>query len=218
MQRLLIATVMYFTSVLTMNAQASTKIKIAIGANSFVATLYDNETAKAFADLLPLTITMNELNGNEKYHYLSVNLPASPENPSIIHNGDLMLYGSNCIVLFYETFNTSYSYTKIGTVDNPTGLEAALGSNNPTVTFELDGNTTGMGSTQTNNNAFKITNDGFLQYTGNAQKISLLDINGRILTSTTSQVLNMNNFSRGIYLLKTESQGQKLTHTIKFKY
>ena len=218
MQRLIIATVMCFISVFTTNAQVSTKITITIGANSFVATLYDNETAKAFADLLPLTITMNELNGNEKYHYLSDNIPASPENPSIIHNGDLMLYGSNCIVLFYETFNTTYSYTKIGTVDNPTALEAALGSNNPTVTFELDGNTTGMGSTQTNNNAFKITNDGFLQYTGNAQKISLLDINGRILTSTTSQVLNMNNFSRGIYLLNTESQGQKQPHTIKFKY
>lgn len=173
---------------------------------------------KTFADLLPLTITMNELNGNEKYHYLSGNLPASPENPSIIHNGDLMLYGSNCIVLFYETFNTTYSYTKIGTVDNPTGLEAALGSNNPTVTFELDGNTTGMGSTQTNNNALIISNDGFLQYTGDAQRISLFDINGRLLTSTTAQVISLNNFSRGIYLLKIESQWQKQPHTIKFKY
>ncbi len=216
MQRLIITTVMCFISVFTMNAQVSTKITIR--ANSFVATLYDNETAKAFADLLPLTITMNELNGNEKYHYLSSNLPASPENPSIIHNGDLMLYGSNCILLFYETFNTTYSYTKIGTVDNPTELEAALGSNNPTVKFELDGNTTGMGSTQTNNNALIISNDGFLQYTGDAQRISLFDINGRLLISTTAQVISLNNFSRGIYLLKIESQWQKQTHTIKFKY
>lgn len=218
MQWLIIATVMCFTSVFAMNAQVSTKIKITIGANSFVAALYDNETANAFAALLPLTITMNEVNGNEKYHYLSGNLPASPENLSTIHNGDLMLYGSNCIVLFYETFNTSYSYTKIGTVDNPTALEAALGSNNPIVTFELVGNTTGMGSTQINNNAFEISNDGFLQYTGNAQRISLLDINGRLLLNTTSQILNMNSFPKGVYFLKIESQGQKPTHTIKFKY
>lgn len=46
MQRLIIATVMCFISVFTMNAQVSTKITITIGANSFVATLYDNETAK----------------------------------------------------------------------------------------------------------------------------------------------------------------------------
>lgn len=218
MQRLIIALVMSFTSVLTMKAQEPTKMKIIVGVNSYVATLYDNETANAFAALLPLSITMNELNGNEKYYYLSGNLPNSPSNPSTIQNGDLMLYGSNCIVLFYETFSTSYSYTKIGTVDNPTGLKTALGQNNPTVTFELIGTTSGMGSTELNSNEFNISNEGILQYTGTANKISLLDINGRILSTSTTKALNMNNFSRGIYLLKIESHGQKQIHTIKFKY
>lgn len=201
-----------------MIAQETPIIKITVGANSFVASTYDNATAKAFIALLPISVTMNELNGNEKYYFLSGNLPNSPTIPSTIQNGDFMLYGSNCIVLFYESFSTSYSYTKIGTVDNPTGLKNALGSNNPTVTFELIGSTSGIGSKELNINEFNISNDGVLQYSGTANKISLLDINGRVLSNATTKVLNMSNFPRGIYLLKIESQGQNQTRTIKFRY
>jgi hypothetical protein len=47
-----------------------------------------------------------------------------------------MLYGNNCVVLFYETFNSSYSYTRIGAIDNPSGLASALGSGDVSVRFE----------------------------------------------------------------------------------
>ena len=115
---------------------AETSINIIIGSKAFTATLADSETGEAFAALLPLTVTMNELNGNEKYHYLSSSLPTAAYQPGTIHAGDLMLYGNNCVVLFYETFNTSYSYTPIGSIDNPSGLAAALGSVNVSVRFE----------------------------------------------------------------------------------
>ena len=55
----------------------------------------------------------------------------------MIQVGDLMLYGSDCVVLFYETFQTSYSYTRLGSLDNPSELAASLGSGNVSVTFEL---------------------------------------------------------------------------------
>ena len=29
-----------------------------------------------------------------------------------------MLYNDNCIVLFYKSFDTEYSYTKLGHIDN----------------------------------------------------------------------------------------------------
>ena len=100
----------------------------------------DNATARAFAALLPMTVTMNELNGNEKYHYLSENLPTDSYRPVTIRNGDLMLYGSNCVVLFYETFASSYSYTRIGQLGNPSGLASVLGQGNVSVTFEINNN------------------------------------------------------------------------------
>ena len=120
----------------TMTLMAQTPINIIIGSKAFTATLADSETGEAFAALLPLTVTMNELNGNEKYHYLSTSLPTAAYRPGIIHAGDLMLYGNNCLVLFYETFNTSYSYTRLGSIDNPSGLASALGSGDVSVRFE----------------------------------------------------------------------------------
>ncbi len=121
----------------TMTLMAQTPINIIIGSKAFTATLADTETGEAFAALLPLSVTMNELNGNEKYHYLSSSLPTAAYRPGTIHAGDLMLYGNNCVVLFYETFNSSYSYTRIGAIDNPSGLAEALGVGNVSVRFEF---------------------------------------------------------------------------------
>ena len=69
------------------------KMKIKIGSSSFTATLYDNATVTQFKSLLPLTVNMIELNGNEKYVDLSRNLPTQASRPDTIQNGDLMLYG-----------------------------------------------------------------------------------------------------------------------------
>ena len=118
-------------------AAMNSKIRIKIGSTTFMATLEDNATATAFKALLPLNIHMTELNGNEKYFNLSSNLPINASNPSTIQKGDLMMYGANTVVLFYKTFSTSYSYTKLGHVDDSEELDAALGSGGVTVTFEL---------------------------------------------------------------------------------
>ena len=117
---------------------AASKMKIKVGNSIFAVTLYDNATATAFKALLPLTVNMVELNSNEKYVDLPRSLPANASNPGTIQNGDLMLYGSSTLVLFYKTFSTSYSYTKLGRIDDVTGLVAALGSGKVTVWFEAE--------------------------------------------------------------------------------
>lgn len=110
-------------------------LTLTVGGQEFSVTLADNESARRLVDLLPLTLDMSELNGNEKFFYLDTELPADPYQPGQINAGDLMLYGDNCLVLFYESFTSGYSYTRLGSVDDPAGLAQALGSGEVEVTF-----------------------------------------------------------------------------------
>ena len=120
------------------NDTTTNKMKIKIGSKTFTASLFNNPTVAAFKEMLPLTLNMTELNGNEKYFHLSTSLPTNASNPGTIHSGDLMLWGSNSLVLFYQTFSTSYSYTKLGRFNDIEDLAAAVGSGSVIVTFEME--------------------------------------------------------------------------------
>ena len=111
-------------------------IKITVGGKTFAATLEDNPSARAFAENFPLEVNMNELNGNEKFVYLDSDLPSNSEHVGKIHAGDLMLFGSNCVVIFYKDFSTSYNYTRLGKLENAADLEKVLGAGNVRVKFE----------------------------------------------------------------------------------
>ena len=117
---------------------ANSKIKLKFNSQIFTATLLDNKSVKAFKEMLPLTMKMTELNGNEKYVDLPHSLPTNSYHPEMIQIGDLMLYGSKTFVLFYKSFSTPYSYTKLGSIDDVKGLASSLGSGHVTITFELE--------------------------------------------------------------------------------
>ncbi len=93
-------------------------IKAFINGKEYIINLEDNETVKSFINMLPVEFNMSELNGNEKYVYIPSSLPTNSSNPKHINSGDVMLYGDNCLVIFYKTFDTSYSYSKIGHINN----------------------------------------------------------------------------------------------------
>ena len=112
------------------------QIVLNVNGNSFTATLEDNDTARELLKRLPLNITMNELNGNEKYYYFTESFPTNSYRPERINTGDIMLYGDDCLVIFYEDFKTSYSYTKIGKIDNVDNLKNVLGRGNITVSID----------------------------------------------------------------------------------
>ena len=141
---LIVAMMMFFATACTPEdkplSPASTTvddITVAIGDQSFTAKMEQNSTAEAFRALLPLTLEMQELNGNEKYNYLAQSLPTNRTKVGTIHAGDIMLYGDNCVVVFYETFTTTYQYTPIGHITNPEGLKEAIGSGKVTINFTI---------------------------------------------------------------------------------
>lgn len=110
----------------------NTEVKVIINNKEYKAILEDNETVSKLMELLPIEYNMNELNGNEKYAYLDGSLPTNSYRPNHIDAGDVMLYGSDCLVVFYKSFDTSYSYTKIGHIEDLPDL----GNSNITVKFE----------------------------------------------------------------------------------
>ena len=98
--------------------KVSDTVKVFINDKEYKLNLYDNETVNSLVKLFPLEVTMKTLSENEVYVYLDEKFPTNSSNPKTINAGDVMLYGDNCLVIFYKTFNTSYSYTKIGHIDD----------------------------------------------------------------------------------------------------
>ncbi|GAA0749354.1 hypothetical protein LRH25_14100 [Ideonella azotifigens] len=114
------------------------RMQMTVGERHFTITLADTEAARELAAMLPLSINMADLNGNEKHGELLKSLPTNASRPGTIRSGDLMLYGSRTLVVFYLTFSSSYSYTRLGRVDDPSGLAQALGSGGTRIEFSKE--------------------------------------------------------------------------------
>ncbi|QCT73663.1 hypothetical protein CPZ25_013755 [Eubacterium maltosivorans] len=110
---------------------------VQVGGRIYTAQLEDTPAAKALVNAMPMTLNMDEMNGNEKYFFLSDTLPTNAGRPDSIAPGDLMLYGDNCLVLFYKGFQSAYSYTRLGSITDAAGLADALGSGSVEVSFSL---------------------------------------------------------------------------------
>lgn len=104
------------------------KITISVNGLDYTATLENNESANELLKLLPLNITMQDLNNNEKYYYLNTSLKTNSVSIKKIEIGDIMLYGNNCLVIFYDSFDTSYNYTRIGKIDDISNLKNIFGT------------------------------------------------------------------------------------------
>ena len=120
------------------NNSNSKSAKLLIDNTEYIITLEDNETVDALVNNMPLDLSMSNLNGNEFYSYLDFTLPTNSYDPGKINKGDIYLYGNNCLVIFYESFNTSYSYTKIGKLDNIEVLDNIKDKNNIIVSLEIN--------------------------------------------------------------------------------
>ncbi len=110
-------------------------VYMVINDHFYEVEIEENKLGKEFIDLLPLEIEMTELNGNEKYYVLDKRLSSNDKKVGTINKGDLMLYSSNTIVLFYDSFESNYSYTRIGKVKD----DFELDNKNTLVKFVKEG-------------------------------------------------------------------------------
>ena len=114
------------------------KMIIEIGGNHFTATLEDNKAADTLVEMMqedPVTVQMSDYGGFEKVGDLGTELPTS-NRQTTTQAGDIVLYQGNQIVIFYGS--NSWSYTRLGRIDDLTGWETALGDGDATVTFALE--------------------------------------------------------------------------------
>ena len=102
---------------------------IKINDKEFEFEFKDTDVANQIKSKLPFTVKMTNLNGNEVYYQFSGE-SFTPNHKAVgtINMGDIYLYQSNYLVLFYKTFTTSYSYTEIGKLKDATGLDTIIGS------------------------------------------------------------------------------------------
>ena len=114
-------------------------VKVKINDNVFDVKLENNSATQEFIKELKkgnVTVNASEYGGFEKVGNLGFSLPTSDENIGTAP-GDIVLYQGDKISLFYGSH--SWSYTKIGKIDNVDSnkLKEVLGSDDVTLEFSL---------------------------------------------------------------------------------
>ena len=114
------------------------RMKVQIDGHTFYAALENNDATAELVQMMknqPIVISMSDYSGFEKVGSLGTTLPGS-NSQMTTQAGDIVLYNNNQIVIFYGS--NSWSYTKLGHVDDLTGWEEVLGSGDVTVTFSIE--------------------------------------------------------------------------------
>lgn len=112
-------------------------MNVQIGNTTFTAVLEDNAAVAALIEQMqasPLVIPMRDYSGFEKVGDLGVTLPSS-DSQTTTQSGDIVLYNGSQLVIFYGS--NSWSYTRIGQIDNLSGWAEALGDGDITATFSI---------------------------------------------------------------------------------
>lgn len=113
------------------------KIQLKFEGLCFHATLEENNTSKALAEILrigDLTVTLEEYGGFEKVGDLGTRLP-SADRQMRTQPGDIMLYASHSMVIFHGS--NSWAYTRLGKIDDVSSFLNALPPGDVVVTLSL---------------------------------------------------------------------------------
>lgn len=102
------------------------KIRIAFHGQDFTATLHDNASAREFAAMLPLDLTISDFASNEKIAYLPRKLNELARGPfPNAAPGDLCYYVPwGNLAFFYGDYESSRDLVRLGRLDG--GIEPLL--------------------------------------------------------------------------------------------
>lgn len=125
--------------IVTCISMVQSQINITVDGKTMSATLADNIATKALVEKLasgPVTISMSNYGGFEKVGTLPWALPTA-DTQITTKPGDIMLYKSNSIVIFYG--RNSWAYTPLGVLETTDSSEISnfVGSGVKQVTISL---------------------------------------------------------------------------------
>lgn len=168
-------TLFLILSVLMANSQ--TKIILSSNGKTRTATLADNKATEELLKILPVTIEMSPYGGFEVVGALPQSLPTSNSQINT-EPGDIMLYQGNQLVIFYG--NNSWSYTRIGKIDDATSsnVKEFLGNGNISVTLSRE-------------------NAGI-------KEIKKDDIKNQEVFELTGRKVNVRDIKKGVYIVNGE--------------
>ena len=118
--------------------ETTVKMNVQIGNRIFAATLENNAAVREFIEMMrkaPVSVEMSDYSGFEKVGSLGKSLSADDRQTTTVP-GDIVLYNGNQIVMFYGS--NSWSYTRLGHIDDLTDWIDALGSDSITAVFTVE--------------------------------------------------------------------------------
>ena len=113
------------------------KMNVQIGDRTFTATLEYNQAVEELVEMMEaggVTLQLEDYGGFEKVGPLGRNLTTSNSQTTTVA-GDIVLYNGSNIVMFYGS--NSWSYTRLGKIDDLSGWADALDSGSVTAILTL---------------------------------------------------------------------------------
>lgn len=96
------------------NIEEDSKMKLFINEREVPVSWEDNDSVKEFSKLLPLEINMSMYGGFEQVGHIGQKISSNDVQLTTSY-GDIVLYSSDQIVIFYGS--NSWAYTKLGHID-----------------------------------------------------------------------------------------------------
>lgn len=102
-------------------------ITVTIGGTEYTAQFDNNAAAREVAELFPLSVDMKEWAGNNEYYAgLGKTINGTAPAATAITAGDIMLYSSRSLVIFYDSSENTAGYVKLGHISGSKNLKTAL--------------------------------------------------------------------------------------------